>query len=726
VDTSAARTERDRVEAASRRLDEEVQALRRERAAQLFDEIDILNGERLALLSALSPEKRRAVTGFTTSGWDQARSEARQLTLIVRYHRLVIGDWLVSLRHPSKALGGALAGRAGQALEWVFALGVFGWWRRRSTALLRLLHRRAQESDRREQLSSPSPASRSLAFAAQVHRPIEWLVLLVVLRWLLPATTQEVLEVRLASVLATWIFSAALAVDSVNALAGTRREESLQRDEADSAALRLRSLRFVGRVVVAFGLVLVISSMLVGRGTIYQWVFSTCWVASIPVILVLVRWWRPTVFQRTERVRRPATIQRWVLANRAGWWTSFAAAAVGGLYLFANGAVRGSRNWIGRFVITRRALAYLFRRQLGRREPAGVVGPIPEAVFDVLGPGTPSMDWIATDADEALTRLAQRIRGRRGGVIAIVGQRGMGKTAALRRLLDAGDDALLLDAPPGDADPLRARLVEGLGLPPTATLEAASGALAASPKPKLRAVLVDNAHRFVQPVMGGLAVFDAVLGTASRHAGAVTWVFALDQVIWQFLERARGARPLFDEVIRLDSWREEQIVGLLLARTKHAGLTPSFEPLLDHLPASADEIDKQEALAQRAADYYRLLWDAASGNPGIALHMWRRSLGTDPVGKTVVRPTSTLDTTDLERLPDSTIFVLRAVLQLAPAHAENIAKGTLIRLPEVTDALRYAASRGYIEEDERGYRVTWTWLRAITLFLQRRHLLVTR
>ena len=49
----------------------------------------------------------------------------------------------------------------------------------------------------------------------------------------------------------------------------------------------------------------------------------------------------------------------------------------------------------------------------------------------------------------------------------------------------------------------------------------------------------------------------------------------------------------------------------------------------------------------------------------------------------------------------------------------------MIRLADVADALRYAASRGYIEERDGGYRVTWTWFRAITLFLQRKHLLAT-
>lgn len=724
VDTRAADMERDRVEKEARRLRTKEESLRRERAAQLFDEIDTLNHERLRLLFSLSPEKRGAVTGFTLAGWDQAVSEARQLTLILRYHRYIIGQWLVALRHPSRVLGGVVAGGAVQAFEWLLALGVFIGWRRRSTALLRVLHLRATEEDRRARLPAPSPATRALSFLTQVHRPAEWLTLLFVLRWLLPDATQQILEVRVLSVLTMWIIGAALVVDAVNALAGTERGESPRKGEPDSAALRLRSLRLVGRVVVIFGLILVLSSMLVGRGTIYHWVLSTCWLASIPVLLILVRWWRNIVFHRIERVRRPTRIQRWVLANSQGWWTSFVAACVGGLYLFGSGAARRGRNWIGRFVITRRALAYLFRRQLDRREQTGIVGPISAAAFDALGPEKASSKWIANDSDEAIGQLAKRIRERRGGVIAVVGERGMGKSAALRRLHGDGDDTLLLASPSSDATALLLHFAQSVGLTSKASLEQAGAALGASPN--LHALLLDDAHHFVQPVVGGLASFDALLATASRHTRTTTWVFALDEVIWQFFERSRGARPLFDEVIRLKPWGEEPIVNLLQTRTEEAGLAPTFENLVERLPATADAVDRQEALARCAADYYRLLWDAATGNPGIALHMWRRSLGTDGQAKTAVRPSTALDTSDLERLPDSSVFVLRAVLQLAPARAEDIASGSLLRFSEVTDALRYAVSRGYIEEREGGYQVTWTWFRAITLFLQRKHLLAPR
>jgi hypothetical protein len=42
---------------------------------------------------------------------------------------------------------------------------------------------------------------------------------------------------------------------------------------------------------------------------------------------------------------------------------------------------------------------------------------------------------------------------------------------------------------------------------------------------------------------------------------------------------------------------------------------------------------------------------------------------------------------------------------------------------DVKDAVRYGSQRGYFELVEERYCIHWDWFRAITRFLQRRHLL---
>ena len=202
-----------------------------------------------------------------------------------------------------------------------------------------------------------------------------------------------------------------------------------------------------------------------------------------------------------------------------------------------------------------------------------------------------------------------------------------------------------------------------------------------------------------------------------------TWVFALDEVIWQFFERARGARPLFDDVIHLDNWTEDGIARLLKRRSTAAGIDPKFDRLLVQLPDDADDIDRYEALVRAETNYYRLLWDYSDGNPGVALHFWRASLAVAD-DETWVRLFTPPSVDTIESLPDEAIFVLRAVVQLEVASIDDIIAATMLPASRVRDALRFAVSRDWLTKEDTRYRVCWDWFRAITNVLHRRHLIV--
>ena len=729
VDTKTVREERARVDRGAVALRERESTLEDAEADALVDEIDRLNAERLAMLDILTAAKRDEIVGFGPAGRDQAAAEVTQLTLIARYQKHEIGAWLVRVREPGRSIVGLFGSSALVLLGWMAVFVAFLWWRRRAVRVLVAWLDRTAKRDREERRTAPSALTRVLGFLVQVRSPLEWLALLLALGWLLPQSIRTVLEVELLSTTLEWVFAGGLVVDAINAVAGGAAP-SVAITELGSERLRLRSLRLVGRIVVVLGLVLVLSARLVGRGTIYRWVSSTCWLLAAPVFLLLVRWWRDVAFQRIEAKRKKTSFERWVLANRTGW-TSFFAATTGGVYLFATGTQRAFRSWVGRFTLTRRVLAYLFRRQLDKRgadRRFQHVSPLADATFAALGPETPSRAWIPTDADDALKKLVSRFDGPHGGVVAVVGERGMGKTRALDWLSAHAERVVQVSARGPDTAYLARAIATSVGIAETASLEAVAAAL--ERMAERHAIVIDDAQRFVLPVMGGLATLDALLAVASHHGTRTTWVLAFDQVIWQFLERARGARPLFDEVIRLHPWSEESISRLVRARTEQAGIAPSYAPLTDPLPAGSDEVDRTEALEASAQRYHRLLWDNADGNPGVVLHMWRRSLGVVEDGEIEVEVSEALDVADLERLPDSAVFVLRAVLQLAPADREQISRATMLSRSVVDDAIRYGIGRGYLEVVRaappalESYRVTWTWFRAMTSFLLRRHLLI--
>ncbi|HSC88059.1 MAG TPA: hypothetical protein VLC09_12340 [Polyangiaceae bacterium] len=705
-------------------------SLRELQASELLGEIDVLNRERLSLLGALSQDKRRAITGFRAAGQEQASSEARHLSLILRYHRHVASDWLSRLETDGARAVAWSRVTTALGLVLLFLL-VCVWIRKRIGALLGFLDERLTTDQQEGRLANTSRLPPLVRFALRIYRPLYALLTALVGFWLLPEHIRQLVEVQLLAPVLGWLLTGALVVRSVDALAARRAEVLTSPDSDTIGALRLRSLRLVGATIVLFGLMLKLSARLVGSGTIHAWVFSTCWFTAIPIFLLLVRWWRDVIFQRVERSRSKAALPTWILAHRSGL-TSFLAAMAGAVLLFVSGTVRAVRTWITSFDLTRRIHAYLYKREierLGQSHTIDRLAPIDSAARSRFDPEAPAAAWLACPQDALLDDLERAVKTGPGGVSIIVGARGMGKTTLLTKLHERlGDEAQRVSCESPEATlALRSRIAaEG---------KAAEGKIAegdtadTSHGPRTRLVLIDDTQVYIEPRIGGFARFDELVHFARAHARDRHWLLSIDAAVWPLLQRARDSRTPFDGVHLLAPWNELQLGTLLDARCATsdplAPLPPSFDALIDHLPPGADELDRQDALEAKRAGYMRMLWDHVGGNPGMALEAFRASLGRDASGRLFVRSLQVPDLSRLERLPNSSLFVLRAVLQLAPASVELIASATRMSPADVQQDIHFGTAIGLFDEANGLVRVSWTWLRTVTRHLERRHLLVT-
>lgn len=714
IPSDAARARRTAVQKVIAEASGAERAIQEERAAVLLDEITVLNSERLGLLPFLSGDKRDAITGFTPTGWEQARLEAYQLSLILRYHRQTGAVWFSRLRNGGPS-GVSLWNAAVIAIPWLLLVVLFRWERRRSGRVIALTTARVAAADRAERRVSPSVQLHAIRFLGKIHRPLEWLLFYVAALWLLPTAAQELLELQLLASIIGWGIGAVLAVHIINALvAGTTI--NLGDIDGGSSKLRLRSLRLVALTIVVFGLTLVLSSRLVGQGTIYSWVFSTCWFAALPVFLLLVRWWRSIIFKRIDRVRRKTPVQIWILSNREGW-KSFLAAMIGAIQLFTTGILKAARIWLADFDLARRAHAWLFRRELqrlGEAHEALAVKPLKAEALKMLHPARPWVHWLACPNDELLESIARTATQHRGGMIALIAPRGMGKSSLLQALHAQVEGSISIVCDPHTSIEAVRRAAHAMG-----RNEDEPSATSAPPL-----MLLDEAHALAKPIIGGLALFDELIALARGNCTETTWVFTIDAAVWPFLKRARDARPLFDELHHLEPWDETEIGALLAQRTADADIVPVYTGLLDKLPAGADEIDRMDALQAKQNGYMRMLWDHVSGNPGLALEAWRSTLAEDEQGVVHVRPLQEPDPVTLDALPDSSLFILRAILYLTPATVEDVAQATRLSHEQVLNAFRYAQSQGVCGRlGDRCY-IRWSWLRAVTRLLERRHLLV--
>ena len=690
-------------------------------AHQLYEEVQSLNDDRLTLLPFLSPARRAAIVGFGSDGLDQALAELRQLVLVLEYHFRTTSEWLSSgawRNWSGKSAGTATA----DLLQLLLCIAVFFWGRRAARALLSDWRDRLREQVRRPRSLESGRTLGLVEFMLAVLEPVGWLLLVAAIIWVLPASATELLEAQVVASLAFWIVGGWMAVVSFNTLA-MRRAARIGLGRSHTGALRLRSLRLAGMTVVIIGSILSVSRMIVGEGTIYSWVWSTCWWTALPLALVIAHWWRETIFGRIGSRRRKTRFDEWLLAHREGWRGRLAAAA-GGIELLARGTFAILKSWLGGFDITRRLLAYTFRRELDRivdGQDAQPLSPVPAHVFESLSPSIGSQQIVDCSDNTKVIEVVRHIEQSGGGVYAVVGERGSGRSTVLRRVSESRAKVAFAECPFDGLQSLSQVLATATNLPPTDELDAVAAAL--DTRSHDVGIVIDDAHRLIRPVMGGLAEFDRLIDCARRHSTNCAWVLSFDRIVWRFLGRARTLPILFDAIVELDEWGEENIAALLRARSVQAGIAPRFDILVTKLYTEDDDYDRDESLRFAANSYYRLIWDYADGNPGVALHTWRTSLGVAEDGRVFVTPFRVPDAAVLEKLPDASVFVLRAVLQLERALPIDVAKATFVPLQEVENSLRFGVQAGFLKRVADRFAVSWNWYRPITRFLQRKHLL---
>ena len=621
----------------------------RTEARLLLARLTTLNEARLDLLPHLSAAKRRATTGFTPAGWNQVSAEFEHLVLIVRYHAHtlveatrsgVIGRDILSVS----------ALLAASTLLWILALAGFAIWRATARRVLPLWEQSLQEKNLATLRSTPDLRLWGLRLFMSVRGPLEWLIMLFVLRASLPAHVRNLLEVEIIGLVVGWVLIAAVATRLLDSLLGAGNHR-LGRRARELGPLRRRSMRLVTNVMVGFILVLTLTAKLVGTG-------------------------------------RAAAV----------------AAVLGTADVVIRSASRTARTVGSRFISVRRTLAFLFRQELSRsdRNTVSDLGPLPEDIFASLSPEKYGETWVTTRLEPMLEQLAQR---NAGGLVVLVGERGSGKTAALRQLQQRIDGARLVTA---------SDLASGvLSRRPTSRSGKVSGAR--------DVVLVDDLETLVQFDVGGLTKLDNCLDLARKTADRTLWVLAIDSAVWDLICRLRSVRTIFSTVIEVPHWTDTAIAELLQARVAEAGITPGYDRMIEDV-ADLDDIDRREAVEAKNAAFMLLLWDASDGNPGVALHLWRSVLGVSADGSVYVRPLHPVVEAAIERLPLEALFVYRAVLRQAGAMPAEIVAATRLPAATVADVLRSGVQEGHLLLRDDGHHVSWDWYRALTRSLVRRHL----
>ncbi|MGB5368311.1 MAG: AAA family ATPase [Polyangiales bacterium] len=714
IDDSATRELRTALSGAAIELQDLEAELRWDRAKALRDAIVIMNQARLRLFEMLSESRRDGLEGFGPDGIAQVKRELDQIILEVRFHLLVLPREAARKYQQLRSAPGPVVFSIFQLLALVL---VFRWWRKRADD--RLEQSRRAWLQKRPQTNLTRGVSTFVWYVRRIRKPVEWLAFFAVLTTLLVTKAGRLPETRYFQIVIAWLLAGAFVVELIDATASRQGFSS-----ESSAKLRFRSLRLVGVSVVAVGLILSLTVATVGKGAIYAWVINTFGFLAIPVFLVLVVWWKDTIFERAKGHEASRLLQ-WVVRHDHGA-LSYPAAAIGGVYLLIEGVAGFVVRRVSDLAPLRRIFSYLFRRGVEKNKTATPAEygtePIPAEIYEALAPHPQAPpELLSSYMSESVHAMRALVRSDRHAIVAVVGERGLGKTTFLNRVTNDLEPGSLcaVQCQPGGFAVLLVEFARALGLPETATEEEVVASLRERAPSVIR---VDDAQRLVRPLIGGLEAIDQLIELTRRVSPRTSWLIAIGMPAWQYLRRARGDRAAFDQVIKLQPWEENQIASLIEQRTAAAGVVPSFERLVVPRQVRTSPVSDAERTKQ---DFYRILWDYSDGNPEVALYFWRESLYRRPDDETVhVRLFSGPSAGQLDDLPSTFYFVLRTVVQLELAVEEDVVTCTDLSSAEVADALRAARVHGYIKGEGHLFEIDLRWYRAIISILRRKHLLL--
>jgi len=681
-------------------------------AEQQSTDLVVLYGLRTDLLPLVSPRLRDAVTGTGIEGVQAFKEEIDYLLLILRIRlQLMPQTGRQSLDRISSAPVPVLL----VMLQVIFACFIFYWWRRWAKKGIPSLRTTTLGIKPRKWIHSWS--AKMLWYVNRVRSPVEWgflfYMLLGIVRTSKARIILDLLWTNARLILVAWFVVLIVDAMSTRGAAGLR---------SDTAKLRLRSFWLIAVWALIVSLGLGITEDIAGKGTIYAWVWILSKVLVLPVLFLLVRWWRPEVYLKLEAIQNPNAFVQKICQNRKGL-SGFMGAVLGAAYLMVNGLRRLVLRLVATFEGGRYFIANLSRLEAilaSEREPQKIEGdPISDAIrdrfFDDNG-GT--VESLGQKTLQEMTALVEKDP---KGAAVIVTEHGGGKTFLIKRLANQFEGRVLhFSCPPGGFKAFKEAFARVLDLD-SSDLTADSISRVLQEK-AIRIIAIDNIHRLSRPAFGGQQDMDLLPSLSRDIQGDVFWFLTLDWSAWQYISRVRDSKLFLDKVIRMPLWSEEQIRELIELRTAHAGIEPNFEELA--LPSQFEGDEHQTLEDRNRFGFFRILWNASDGNPVASLHLWTDALRVAADGSIKVTLPQLPDAGELDKAGMTILLILRVIAQSGMASLEQIVDSLKLPENEVAGALNLAHNHQWVEKENDHYRLAWKWFRSIMRILSRQNLLV--
>jgi hypothetical protein len=667
-----------------------------------LDTLDVFFA-RNRLLEIIPDSQRAEAVGSELYGMQELRSDRDLIIVEVRYQALRIPRAFQQIKR--------MAVRAPVPLVWIavefwLAIFLFRWWRRwLPGTLVRMRNGLLAIRPRTEEVRT---RLLGLWYIDQIRAPLEWLVLLTIIFNLLQFDGLDFVR-DVGLIVARWIILTWFAVSLLNAYVA-RGAGGLT---GETAQLRLKSLRLIAGWLLLLGLSVDLSTDLVGDAALTEWIWNIFTLLIFPLLCSLLSLWHMELYTRLEREGEP-DIERKEYAAQRGIKRWVGSAKVFGLVL---------ASWLRAVLIGRIEQFGSVRAATGlgsTTEPDDNLSAAMKLPADTRALLIKGHDDFSKYAMQERRALIKRINAGTGGVISIIGERGIGKNGFLRQVANNHEHkSIILDSRATTADRIIAEFGNLIGLDMNAANDAELNA--ALEAQDIKFIAIYDLHLLIRPVPGGMQVIGKLAELYNRVDKNITWGISVDSYAYSLIARLRSDHMLSNHIIQLRLWSEEQIGEFVKSRFEKAGLEPDFSTV--KVPRQYMDVVQDAIEDRNRVGVNTMLTALSRGNPAIAIRLFADCLKMNDQQKITVTLPANRDDQLLKGRSINLLLVLRVIAQVEQVTLDDIVTNLRLESDVVMSAISFSLSNNWIEHSNGHYRIAWPWFRVITQVLGRQNLL---
>ncbi|PMI83296.1 AAA family ATPase, partial [Vibrio splendidus] len=559
--------------------------------------LNSLNVSKQHLLEQTNSANKERLTGFGPYGVTQFKQEWELTKLNIEY---LVYFQIRSFKALVKDIFISPVPVIWASLKVLFIYFGLVWWLANSTRLIELFRVNFLEAK-----TTPPFLVRVIWYISRAERAIAWLIAITLSLRVL-SSIPSLQHLIFLEIFTWWILGGSIAISFILEFAYRLGRTSNQ----EVIALRLSTIRrYVWSIIVA-GLTLQISSITLGKGTIYSWIYSALFFWFVLVTISVLRLWRAKVFDTLQHISDRPVWVNWAVNRKETFLLNILATAIGIVWLSVYNFQHRIMALLSSYTLFSQALAYLFRIEVAKqsdldKNQQNLVRIKGDKTYEYILPGNIDSTLIDYAGDE-IKQLSRYLMSDSPAICIVSGERGVGATTLLYTLLHKVSNAepVYVSCPYAGYQELLAHLAVSVGLEEEATEIQILAHLRKSNTTYL--IAIDNAQRLVKPMVGGLSDLIRLTNLLRRSKKNHRVVISIAKSSWRFVDRARGERLLFDLVCFLPRWTEKQVGDLLNSRINTELEKPlSFDGLV--VPKQWDQDDMSEEERARQG-FYRILW----------------------------------------------------------------------------------------------------------------------